>query len=1232
MIKKTLVLFVSVILVFGFQTYAQTSSGELRGKITNAETGEPLPFANIVIKVGASQKGGASSDIDGNYIIKPVTPGTYDIYASYIGFKDLIIKGFEVGGNNITFQNLKLDPSVLTVKEVVIQTYEKPLVVQDEGGGGRMTKEEIKKAPTRSVAELVSLTAGMQGSSAKGQRSSGTVYFVDGVRVRGALAVPQGSIQEINTITNGIPAEYGDLVGGVVSITTKGPSAKFAGGLEGITSQFLDAFGYNVVEGNLSGPLLLKNPKARGTDSAEAKLGFLLSANVNFIKDPIPSATGVWRVNEEQYNYLYNNPLSLAPSGTGIVPTAEFMTKDDLENLKYNPDINQFSYNINGKLDFMASKNLNIVIGGMTNHGESKGYSYTHSMFNAKETSKTISEGNTYRGYLRLTQHLKFGSSSNTGEAKKFKISNAYYSLSFDYTKQNSENYHDAHQSNIFEYGYLGKFEEYYFPVYAYGQDTINGKIENANILLGYGDSLITFTPSGHNPALSNYTTQLYDLLGGTVRNWSTITQLGGLRNGDQPGNVYSLWANIGSPTAGYSYAETDQFAVRGQASADLNKHAIKIGFEYEQQIMRSYGVGAFGLWTVMRQLSNSHIQQLNTSAPIGVYSADSVFLDTINYPRLNDGQQSTFDKNFRNYLISRGEKDVYGNPIGDLSYINIDRYSPDMFSLSMFSPDELLENNLVGYYGYDHLGNKLTTKPSYEDFLNNPDERLIAPLNPIYMAGYIQDQFVYKDMIFRLGLRVDRFDANQPVLKDKYTLYPAWTVADVDSLPNNTKVIHPSIMGDDYVVYVDDPFNPTEIIGYRNGDQWYDATGSEVVDPNILAIQTTSGRISPYLQETNEEDLELTTASFGDYDPELKFSPRIYFSFPLSENANFYANYDVRVQRPDAGLYATIDDYYYFEQRSTSSLNNAALKPQQITSYELGFKQALSKNTALSLNAYYNETRNQINARMINQAYPRSYMTYDNIDFQTTKGISITYDLRKTRTNNLSVVTNYTLQFAQGTGSNAGSQAGLVSAGQPNLRTPFPLDNDYRHNINALIDYRYKGGMAYNGPTTKNGKKILQNTGANLMITAVSGRPYSKQGNVTETQGIGIRQNEVLKGTINGSRYPWTFNLNLRVDRDFYISMQKEKDKKKIDYSKGMYLNVYIWITNLLDTRNVAYVYRYTGDPTDDGFLSSSYGLTAIESATSSQAFYDQYSVKVNSPYNYSGPRIIRLGATLNF
>ncbi len=1231
MVKKTTLIVAFALSLFSF-SFAQTQFGTLKGRITDAETGEPLPFSNVVIMLNGIQKGGTSTDIDGYYTIKPIPPGTYDIHATYVGYQEVIIKGYVIGANKISFQDIKMPLKGVKMEEFVFIEYVKPLVEQDEGSGGRLSKEEIKKAPTRSVGALVDLTAGVTGGSVKGQRTSGTSYYVDGVKVRGFTGIPQGSIQEINTITGGIPAEYGDMVGGVVSITTRGPSSRYAGGAELITSEPFDRYGYNTFEGNLSGPLLLKNPAAKGTDSAEAKLGFLISTNVNFRRDPSPSPLGVWKVKDDTYNYLLENPLSPSPSGVGFVPSAEYVTADQMEKVKIHPGIPSFSYNVNLKLDYQLGNNINVTAGGQAAHSKSRGYNYYHSLFNYENAARAISVRNTYRGYIRFTQTFKNKKTTapdktETTDTKKLKISNAYYSFMVDYTKQYNYSFDEFHKTNYFDYGYLGKFERYYEPVYMYDVDTVNGKLERANLLLGYRDTLLTFDPAGVNN-FENYTKQLYNLRNNDINNMTDIQLYGGLRNGDGPGNVYSLWANIASPATSYGIYNEDQVRVSGKASADLNNHAISFGFEYEQRIQRYFGVGARGLWTNMRQLMNQHLLQLDTKNPIPVFADDGTFLDTINYNRLDDGSQSVFDKNFRNKLIEMGAKDVYGNPINNLTYVNIDRYSPDMFSLDMFAPDELLQQQYIGYYGYTYTGEKDKTNHSYFEFLHNESERPIIPINPIYTAGFIQDQFVFKDMIFRLGLRVDRFDANQPVLKDKYSLYPTRSVAEVTTDNPDLGTI-PGNIGDDYVVYVDDPFNPSQIMGFRNGDNWYDATGAEVTDPNILALDTKTGTISPYLVEDNEEKLKITEDAFKDYQPQIDLSPRIYFSFPISDEANFFANYDIRVQRPTTGIFTTIDDYFFMEQRGTSSLANAALKPQRITSYEIGFKQAISKNSALSINAYYNETRDQINVRMINQAYPRSYMTYDNIDFQTTKGFSFTYDLRRTKTNNVQMLASYTLQFADGTGSNEASQAGLISAGQPNLRTPFPLNNDYRHAISASLDYRYLGGPRYNGPVSKKGKRIFENTGINFIATARSGRPYSKQGNVTETVGVGIRQSATLKGTLNGSRYPWYFNVDMKIDRDFYF---KSKDKDKSALNRGMYLNVYLWAINVFDISNIVGVYRYTGDPDDDGYLSSSIGVKAIEQATLSQAFVDQYTIKVNSPSNYSTPRLIRLGAILNF
>ena len=106
-----------------------------------------------------------------------------------------------------------------------------------------------------------------------------------------------------------------------------------------------------------------------------------------------------------------------------------------------------------------------------------------------------------------------------------------------------------------------------------------------------------------------------------------------------------------------------------------------------------------------------------------------------------------------------------------------------------MFSADELLSegNSYVTYYGYDSRGNRNQFRSYIEGLFSNQIstaygeyyDRLIPSFQPTYVAGFIQDKFAFDDLIFNVGLRVDRYDANQQVLKDPYLLHDAFTVVE---------------------------------------------------------------------------------------------------------------------------------------------------------------------------------------------------------------------------------------------------------------------------------------------------------------------------------------------------------------------------------------------------------------------------------------------------------------------
>jgi outer membrane receptor for ferrienterochelin and colicin len=164
--------------------------------------------------------------------------------------------------------------------KVVITDYKAPLIELDQTtSGGMVTSEKIKNLPSKNVNAIASTTAGLssvdEGAiSVRGSRTDATAYYVDGIRVSSAALIPQSEIDQLQVITGGMSAKYGDVTGGLISITSKGPSPRFTGGIEGETSQFLDPYGYNLLSTFLSGPIIKRN--------GESILGFRFSGQYRY--------------------------------------------------------------------------------------------------------------------------------------------------------------------------------------------------------------------------------------------------------------------------------------------------------------------------------------------------------------------------------------------------------------------------------------------------------------------------------------------------------------------------------------------------------------------------------------------------------------------------------------------------------------------------------------------------------------------------------------------------------------------------------------------------------------------------------------------------------------------------------------------------------------------------------------------------------------------------------------
>ena len=329
------------------------------------------------------------------------------------------------------------------------------------------------------------------------------------------------------------------------------------------------------------------------------------------------------------------------------------------------------------------------------------------------------------------------------------------------------------------------------------------------------------------------------------------------------------------------------------------------------------------GLWTLARLTANSHIKEIDASDSTITNVGTNYY---VTYDRLIGDNQFEFDRNLRESL----GLDPDGN-----DYINVDALDPNNMDISLFGADDLLNqgSNYVTYGGFDHHGNSLSGRPTIEDFFNETNDngyrtRPIGAYEPIYIAGYVMDKFTFDDIIFNVGVRVDRFDANQPVPNDPYIIGEAYRVGDItnqllgDLDPN---FVIPENIGEDFAVYVDAYDNATTVVGFRDGDTWFNAAGTEVQDPDILAVNEVYP--APWLQ--TDPDAPLTSKAFSDYEPQVNIMPRVSFSFNISDEAVFFAHYDILTQRPTSSIRFSPIDYLFMRNRD-ALIANPNLRPEK--------------------------------------------------------------------------------------------------------------------------------------------------------------------------------------------------------------------------------------------------------------------------------------------------------------
>lgn len=433
---KKLLPFIIVFLLSSVDLEAQ--SGKITGKILDAQTKEPLIGATVGIK-GSTK--GAVADIDGNFLMLNVAPGTYTMEARYIGYATLAVQELIVRTDLTTEQDFLLEPESFEGEEIVVVAKRQPVLKDVTSSESRVSSEEIKKLPVQEVSDIIGLQAGVNiddggGIHIRGGRTSEVSYVVDGIRVTddydrsNGVRIENESIQELQVISGSFNAEHGQALSGIVNVVTKSGGNKFDASVNAWTGGYLatnqssiyDGIGtsFNSVNPNrmynlsasVSGPIIQDKLTFFATARRFENKGHLTGRNAfsphGQFRDTLDINTDF-----EAYRTIYNERVDFskswysvdtvgAPGDQQIILTDNGSRDSSLVNMNAYE-----STSLQGNLEWRFSSRLKFNLIGSVGYEEGGGYNHSNKLV-------ALGENTNYRNNYSINLKSTFTPSSKT--------------------------------------------------------------------------------------------------------------------------------------------------------------------------------------------------------------------------------------------------------------------------------------------------------------------------------------------------------------------------------------------------------------------------------------------------------------------------------------------------------------------------------------------------------------------------------------------------------------------------------------------------------------------------------------------------------------------------------------------------------------------------------------------------------------------------------------------------
>lgn len=568
-ILSTLVL--ALLLGLPAVAFAQ-GTGTLAGRVIETSTGEGLPGANVIID-GTSL--GAATDIDGNYRIIGVPVGTYSISAQFVGYETVTNTGVAINSGYTRDLDFSLEETGVALGEVTV-VYERPIIENDAIGVPRVVSgDELANLPVRGVQAVAALQGGVvnnEGSEnlfIRGGREQEVSYYVDGVKVQSTagnvgIGITSGAVAEQEMLIGSIPARYGDVQSGVISVTTRSGSDRFFGSLEGVTSEGLDSFGYNLAALSIGGPIVPR------------RLSFFLSGQGEFESDANPYGVDTYRLSDDAFASLANRPQVIRlRNAAGDEIYADF----PWEAAANDPD-GAFTLT-----DLIAALNAQgaippgyeIAAGGLINAPET----FTADRFEIGRGKDDPSTSLTFNGNVTANftdaLSLRVGAGYSQRERDVFTYANSLYNRDiFNNDERTSQRIYGTFRhrlSGTAFYQLQGEFQDYDFVIYPEGFSS------NVEDIVRYGDVDDPSSP------FANYAQRYYVFLNGAYQ------RLYATDGGSRPVTATGTFSLPGRPNNRFQMGHDQQFRLSGSATTQMGLHQVEFGAEYEQQTRRRFDV-----------------------------------------------------------------------------------------------------------------------------------------------------------------------------------------------------------------------------------------------------------------------------------------------------------------------------------------------------------------------------------------------------------------------------------------------------------------------------------------------------------------------------------------------------------------------------------------------------------------------------------------------------------------